>query len=275
MATNSWSPLLAPTKHFIQIDADALQIGRNYPVTVGLVGDAAGILGELVEHLPQGVRLARDFGLERFTDASIDEHGAEGRITPMRALWELQRALPTNTMFTCDIGEHLLFGIHYLSAGDPDQFQIMTGLGSMGSSIAGAIGARLGRPERPAAAVCGDGCFAMNLGDLAVAARDRIPLVVAVLNDERYGMVEIGHDATYGRHPEYPAGPMNVKLMAESVGAEAVTVEHNHQIGRIDWSCLAEGRPLVIDIRIDRSARMPKNGRFDSINATAKKKALN
>ena len=138
----------------------------------------------------------------------------------MRALWELQRALPANTMYTCDIGEHLLYAIHYMQSQDPHAFHIMTGLGSMGSSIAGALGSRLGRSDRVAAAICGDGCFAMNQGDLALAAREGIPVVVAVLNDERYGMVEIGHEALYGRRPLYPAGPMDVALMARSVGAD-------------------------------------------------------
>lgn len=275
IATNGWSKLLAPTTHFIQIDADAMQIGRNYPVTSGLVGDASALLGELIARLPREARAEARFGVSRYTDAALDEHGPEGRITPMRALWELQRVLPPDTMFTCDIGEHLLYAIHYLEADAPHDFQIMTGLGSMGSSIGAAIGARLGRPDRPAAAVCGDGCFAMNLGDLAVAARDEIPLVVAVLNDERYGMVEIGHEATFRRAPKYPAGPMNVALMAQSVGADAIMIERNNQLFQVDWSTCPTRRPLVLDIRIDRAVRMPKNARFDSITAVAAKKALN
>lgn len=275
VATNGWSKLLGPTKQFIQIDTDAMQIGRNYAVSHGLVGDAGTLLGEILRDLPRHPRPCVDFGVRRFTDPSLDEHGPEARITPMRAIWELQRALPVDTMFTCDIGEHLLFAIHYLTARDPHDFLIMTGLGSMGSSIAGALGARLGCPARPAAAICGDGCFAMNIGDLAVAVRERIPLVVAVLNDERYGMVELGHDAIYGRHPEYPAGPMNVPLMARSVGADAVTIERNHEIAGVDFSGLAADRPIVLDIRIDRQVRMPKNARFDSIGAATKKQSLN
>ncbi|MBX3193262.1 MAG: thiamine pyrophosphate-binding protein [Labilithrix sp.] len=274
VATNGWSKLLSPSKHFIQIDVDASQIGRNYPVTCGLIGSAGPLLERITAALPRQPRARRELGVARFTDPSIDQHGSEGRITPMRALWELQRALPSNTRFTCDIGEHLLFAIHYIEAHDPEHFMVMTGLGSMGSSIAGALGVRLGA-NTPAAAICGDGCFAMNLSDLAVAARERIPIVVAVLNDERYGMVELGHEAIYGRTPEYPAGPMSVALMARSVGADATTIEHNNEIAAVDFSGLREGRPLVLDIRIDRSVKMPKNGRFDDIKATAKTPALN
>jgi acetolactate synthase-1/2/3 large subunit len=267
IATNGWSSLLTATTHFIQIDADATQIGRNYPVTHGIVGDASAIVEKLVERVPTRARLARRLGITQFTDPSRDEHGPEGRITPMRALWELQRSVPDNTMFTCDIGEHLLFAIHYLRAEDRDSFMVMTGLGSMGSSIAGAIGARLGRPDRPVVAVCGDGCFSMNLGDLAVAARDNIPLIVAVLNDHRYGMVEIGHEAVYGRKALYPAGPSDVALMARSVGARAITIDRNHQIPNHDYANLGNV-PLVLDIQIDRQVKMPKNGRNESMKTT-------
>ncbi|MBX3186396.1 MAG: thiamine pyrophosphate-binding protein, partial [Labilithrix sp.] len=275
IATNAWSKLIVPSRHFIQIDADASQIGRNYPVTMGLVGDAGELVAALARSVPRRPRGPKTFGVHRFTDPSVAAHGSEGRISPMRALWELQRRMPAETVYTADIGEHLLFAIHYVEANDPQSFIIMTGLGSMGSSIAGALGARLGDRRRPAVAICGDGCFAMNLGDLAVAARDRIPLIVAVLNDERYGMVEMGHEATYGRTPQYPAGPMSVTLMARSVGADAVTIEHNDEIAEVDLSGLDIGRPLVLDIRIDRSVRMPKNARFDSITAATKKPTLN
>jgi acetolactate synthase-1/2/3 large subunit len=276
VATDGWSSLLAPTKCFIQIDADAMQIGRNYAVTHGLVGNAGPLLRRITERLrPRARSAGREYGVRHFADPSQDRHGPEGRITPMRALWELQRTMPADTIFTCDIGEHLLFGIHYLRAEDPHSFLVMTGLGSMGSSVAGAIGARLGRPDRPAVAVCGDGCYSMNIGDVAVAARDGIRIVVAVLNDGRYGMVELGHDAIYGRSPSYPAGPMDVSLMARSVGAQAVRIERNDQIAALDLPSLLDHGPLVLDIHIDRGARMPKNGRFDGIRATARREALN
>ncbi|HEY8079783.1 MAG TPA: thiamine pyrophosphate-binding protein [Labilithrix sp.] len=275
IATNGWSPLLRPTKSFVQIDLDAMNIGRNYAVTHGLVGDAGVLVGEIVHALPDEERAPQRFGVRRFTDPRELKHGAEGRITPMRALWELQGRMPDDTMYSCDIGEHLLFGTHYLQANDPHAFQVMTGLGSMGSSIASAIGARLAMPTRQSVAVCGDGCFAMMFGDLSVAVRNEIPVLVAVLDDERYGMVELGHEAIYGRAPKYPTGPSDICAMARSVGASAVAIERADHIREIDLLALLREGPLVLDIRIDRTVKMPKNSRFDDIKGATKAVVLN
>lgn len=269
VATNGWSPLLARPKHFVHIDVDAQQLGRNYAVTQGIVGDAAPVLEALARALPleHARRRLGELGLRRHCDPAREAHGPEGRITPMRALWELQRSMPADAIYTVDIGEHMLFAIHYLVADDPQSFIVMTGLGSMGSSIAAALGARLAHPARPAVAVCGDGCFSMNLGDLAVAARERIPLVVAVLNDERYGMVELGHESVYGRRPAYPAGPMAVSLMARSVGAEAAVIRRADEIAGVDLAGALRDGPLVLDVQIDRQIKMPQNGRNASMRA--------
>jgi acetolactate synthase I/II/III large subunit len=270
VATNGWSKLLSPTDQFIQIDADAMQIGRNYPVTCGLVGDAAVLLEEILKSVPRRPVALRRFGVKRYEDPVAHAVGPEGLITPMRAIWELQQRMPHDTIYTCDIGEHLLFATHYLHVDSPDGFLIMTGLGSMGSSIAGAVGARLGMPKRPVAVVCGDGCFSMSIGDLAVAVKERVPIVVAVLNDERYGMVEIGNTAVYGRTPDYSLG-MNVPLMARSVGARAVSIDKAGEISNADLSGLDEGVPVVLDVHIDRHVRMPRNERFDNLKAAQAK----
>lgn len=269
VSTDGWSKLLIPTASFIQIDIDAMQIGRNYPVTQGLIGHADELLRQLDVRLPEAHSI-RTFGVKRYTDPAIEKHGPEGRITPMRALWELQRAMPRNTMFTCDIGEHLLYAIQYLVADDPEAFQVMTGLGSMGSSIAAAVGARLGSPDRPAVAVCGDGCFWMAYGDLAIAVRDRIPIVVAVLNDQRYGMVELGHTAIFGRTPPFSTGDASIASVAESIGATAVRITAGDQIPDLDVAAILAGSPLVLDIQIDRQVRMPRNARFDDIKTSTR-----
>jgi acetolactate synthase-1/2/3 large subunit len=273
-ATDGWSPLLA-AKTFIHVDADAMQLGRNYPITHGIVGDAEGVLGRLLEVVGFERREARRFGVERASDASSPEHGTEDRITPPRALWEIQRSMPKGTIYTSDIGEHLLFATHYLEIDEPDGFIAMTGLASMGSGVPGAIGAKLARPERPVVAICGDGGFSMSAGDVAVAARYRIPVVVAVFNDLRYGMVEIGNRAVHGRTASYSTAPYDVAEVAAGVGARVFVAERSGDILRLDLAgCLAEG-PVVIDVRIDRNASMPKNKRYEQLRAVARPRALN
>src|SRR5204863_350442 len=87
-------------------------------VARSLVGDAGALLGEILERVPSTPRHMRSFGVQRFADPKTAKNGKNGLITPMRALFELQSRMPSTTMYTCDIGEHLLFGTHYLHADD-------------------------------------------------------------------------------------------------------------------------------------------------------------
>lgn len=258
-ATDGWSSLLNPTEHFIQIDAEALYVGRNYAVSVGLIGTAENVLERIRTSVRTRPPSTRRFGVRKHSDPRLVSQEADRPISPPRALWEVQQILPKDTLFTCDIGEHLLFATHYLEINDPQGFGIMTGLASMGSSIGSALGTKLAKPERPVAAICGDGCFAMALGDLGTAVREKLPLVVVVLNDRRYGMVELGHAAIYGRSPDYSCTELRIEELARGVGADVVVAERPGDLLALDVTNLS--RPLVIEVRIDPNVRMPTSKR--------------
>ncbi len=267
-ATSGWSPLLQPKEKLIQIDIDARQLGRNYPVDIGLVGDAGARLYDLLACLPPSTREPRTFGIRRFDEEIVQ--GSEGRIAPQRAIWELQQVMPANTLYSLDIGEHMLFGIHHLRIQEPNAFVLSLGFGSMGSGIGAGLGMKLGRPERPVVAICGDGCFSMGLGDVATAVREKVPFVIAVMNDERYGMVELGHTALYGRTPSFSAGVMSIPHLAAGVGAHVAVIEKPGDLLSLDIEWLLMRGPVVLDIRIDRTVRMPKNARFEFLGKQAK-----
>ena len=209
------------------------------------------------------------FGVRRQETGADLPVGPEGRISPQRALWELQRALPSNALFTSDIGSHMFFALHHLEIRSPRGFMIMFGLGSMASGVGAALGVKVGRPDAPVVAVCGDGCFSMGLGDVGTAAQEGIPMIFAVLNDQRYGLVEVGNNAVYGRTPSF-ACPMNVAQLAEGVGATAVVIEQPGDILALDLLALSARGPLVLDIRIDREVRL-KNGRLEFLKEMANK----
>ncbi len=261
-ATNGWSELLRPSRSFIQIDADAQQIGRSYRTDIGLVGRAEDLLRLLANSLPQAELTRAASPVRSFTDPQTTAEGDDGRITPQRVLWEVQRSMPTNTVYTSDIGEHLLYATHYLRIDDPRGFLIMNGLASMGSGIGGAVGLKAGMRERPVVAICGDGCFAMHAGEVATAAENRLNVLFVVLNDNRYGMVEMGNEAIFGRTPEYAHSTIDIQGLAASMGATTYVVERANTIPALDLCGALEHGPVVIEARVDRSARMPKNERI-------------
>jgi acetolactate synthase-1/2/3 large subunit len=137
----------------------------------------------------------------------------------------------------------------------------------MGQSIGAAIGAALAHPGRSVAAICGDGCFAMNAFEIATAVQENIPLRVFVFNDERLGMVENGHEKVYGRRPRYSTGPLDICSIARGLGAAAIRVDH---AGQLDATLLAAPGPVVIEMRIDAEIMIPKVDRV-AVMATEQK----
>jgi acetolactate synthase I/II/III large subunit len=258
LSTNGFSPHLQAPRALVHVDIDARQIGKSYAPTHSIVASASEFLGGLAERLGEDVTLrlrALPGGVERHVLASSARIDC---IAPHEAVIELQSVLPRDTLFTVDSGEHFLFAAHYLETNLPDAFLVMTGLGSMGQSIGAALGAQLAYPGRMIAAICGDGCFAMNAFEVATAVAERLPIRVFVFNDERLGMVENGHQTVYGRRPAFPTAPLDVCTVARGLGATVLRVSG---VGQLTAArkviCDARG-PVVVDVRIDPTIALPR-----------------
>lgn len=264
LSTNGWSPLLRPSRTLIHVDVDGARLGLNYEPQLGVVAPAERFLEALLERLP-AARGPASFGVERYHDAEARAVGARGEITPQRAMWELQRVLPSDTVYTIDSGEHTIFGIHYLVADAPDTFQAMTGLGAMGSSVPAALGVASASPGRTVAALCGDGGFAMCAPEIATAAQRGLPILVAVFDDRRLGMVKVGHELVYGRSPDFAIDTMDVARAAEAFGADSLVILRPGEILEHAERIRNRARPLVLDIRIDETETMPRNARTQKL----------
>lgn len=263
MATNSFSQALQ-AEALVHIDIDARQIGRSYSPTHAVVASAAELLGGLADRLehrgsPAPSRLRAMPG--RVERQKLPASRKRDRIAPQQALAEIQAMLPSDAIFTVDSGEHFMFATHYLEVNDPDSYIVMTGLGSMGQSIGAAIGAQLAHPKRTVAAICGDGCFAMNAFEIATAVAERLPIRVFVFNDERLGMVENGHQKVYGRRPAYPTTPLDICAVAVGLGALTLRVDGADQLEAARDMLRCAAGPVVIDVRIDHEILLSKQDR--------------
>jgi acetolactate synthase-1/2/3 large subunit len=263
MSTNGFSPALQ-AQALVHVDIDAQQIGKSYSPTHAVVSSAVEFLGGLAARLlergsPAPSRLRALPGqVER---QKLPSSKKRDRIAPHDALAEIQLLLPRDTMYTVDSGEHFMFATHFLEINDPDSYIVMTGLGSMGQSIGAAIGAKLAHPHRSVAAICGDGCFAMNAFEIATAVAERLPIRVFVFNDERLGMVENGHEKFYGRRPEYPTTPLDVCKVAEGLGAVTFRIDGVDQLASAREILSSTPGPVVIDVRIDHEILLQKQDR--------------
>jgi acetolactate synthase-1/2/3 large subunit len=254
VSTDGFAPALQASRALIHVDIDARQVGKSYSPTHAVVASAAELLGGLADRRQDFKPVKRPLpsGVERHAIASSTK---PDRIAPQDAIAELQRMLPADTIFTVDSGEHFLYAVQYLETTHPDAFVVMTGLGSMGQSIGAALGAQLAHPGRSVAAICGDGCFAMNAFEIATAVQEQLPIRVFVFNDQRLGMVENGHQNVYGRRPRYSTGPLDICSIARGLGATTMKIDGK---GQLDPLLFTAPGPVVIDVQIDPDIILPK-----------------
>lgn len=265
MSTENFSPKLQGTRALVHVDIEARQLGKSYSPTHAIVASAAEFLGAIADRVGIADTVRKSAPL-RAMPSGIERHPLPSsrkpnRIASQDAVREIQDVLPTNTIFTVDSGEHFVFATHYLVTNEPESFVVMTGLGSMGQSIGAAIGSQLAYPDRVVAAICGDGCFAMNAFEIATAVADNLPIRVFVFNDERLGMVENGHQTVYGRHPTYPTTPLDVCAVAAGLGATVLRVDCVGQLRAARALLRDTIGPVVVDVRIDPDITLPKRDR--------------
>jgi acetolactate synthase-1/2/3 large subunit len=270
LSTDGWSSLLQPSGELIHVDVDERQFGRAYPCTLGIVGTAAEFCGEVAASVPQAPE--RQFGGIRWHVLGL---GSGAGLPLHHAIGEIQKALPADTIYTVDSGEHFVFATHYLKTTAPDGYVVMTGLGSMGQSLPAAIGAQLAHPERVVATIVGDGCFAMNAFEIATAVNAKLPLVIFVINDGRLGMVEVGATTVYGRTAQFPTGPMDVPQLASALGAQTVVADMFGCIRDADLMEMRKHGPVVVDVRIDPTIKIPKRERFVGFAAKRERRVVN
>jgi acetolactate synthase-1/2/3 large subunit len=248
----------------VQIDVDGELIGRNFPVDIGMVGDAQVVLKELRFQLrrdwnddAEAARAERDAALEEMR-ARVPWSLREERLTsdampllPQRVIHELQRALPEDAVVLWDSGSHAIWGLHYFRASNALQFVHSGTFAAMGHSIAAAVGARLGAPEHAVVCVTGDGCMMMHGLEIATAVNCRAPAVWVVLNNEGMRMVEQGQRALFGEAYLWQFSRVDFAALARSIGAEGFTVQRPEDLGPALEAALACGRPAVVDCWVD------------------------
>jgi acetolactate synthase-1/2/3 large subunit len=187
-------------------------------------------------------------------------------LRPHRAIADLERAAGAGTRFVTDIGEHMLFALHYFTAPDPDSFNIQLGLGSMGSGICSAIGLAMGDPSRRVVCVCGDGGMQMAGMEVLVAVRERLPIIFAVFNDARYNMVYHGFRALCRREAQWDSPWIDFAMWARSIGIPGLRINHPGELtaARLDL-LLTRKLPVILDMRIDPTVRLVGAGRVERL----------
>lgn len=266
--TMQWDERMLPSKSLIHIDADPALIGQTWPDTKAVVANPGAAL-EILADLEgaQGLESTRD-GRRKLLDAvrtrgprtySPEDTKSDARpMHPARVVAELRAAFPEDGALCVDSGAHRAWFAEYWEALHPRTHFSLTNLGPMGGAIPLGIGAKLACPERPLMVATGDGCMLMHGMELHTAAREKVPMVVALMNNESYGNIYF-RASQMGEGPERLTDIVGIDWVAfaRSMGADGERVEDPAEIaGAVERALHATG-PYLLDLRVDKTCRTP------------------
>ena len=269
-----------PPSRLIQIDTDSQEIGKIYPVEIGIVGDAKLTLASLLTELrkspaPDWKRSPRIGQLEERKQAWKKElvksqQDSERPIHPARLLAELGRVLPRDVIAVTDVGWNKNGAGQQLPSLSPGSFITSGGLATMGFAPAAAIGAKLGATHRKVVSLVGDGGLMSVVGALATAVELGIPVLWILFNNFCFSTIrsvgETYFKNTYGTEFTKPDGtPYNpdFQLLAKSFGMKSFLVEEPAMIAPILQEALALNEPCLVEVVTRADVPMPRTGYWD------------
>lgn len=252
-ATLRWSSAFLKPENIIQIDTDAAEIGKNFPVSLALPGDVGLEISKL--HQAAGQRQAKPKKVSAPYMIIYDEPQAINDlavpIKPQRLMSEIRAYTPNDTLFLADSGSHCSWAIQYIDILKGGHFYASFGFGAMGVSVAAAIGVKLARPQQPVVAIVGDGTFAMHGTEIAVAAYYTVGVIWVIVNDLKFGMPEAGSLRLYGRTAGIDLPDIDFAAMAKAYNIAGYRITKPGEIQPVLEKHIRENSPAVIDVRVD------------------------
>jgi len=285
--TSSWVPGVTysiPPTRLIHVDIDPQEIGRNYPVEVGILGDAGTVLRQLIEavrpHADAARRLHSEWVAtttawkEAWTRALESSRADPATpIHPSRLVADIGDMLPDDAVVLSDIGIHHNWLIQQLRVPPKGRFLQAWGFAAMGFGVAGAVGAQFAMPDRPVVAVCGDGGFLMTANAVATAVEYDLPITWVVWNNGGYGSIRGQQETFFGPDREIATRFRRDKtgellsadfaLLARAMRADGYSAADPSRFRECLAAALASGRPSVIDVQVDESRSAPATGSWD------------
>ncbi len=232
----------------LHIDIDAAEINKNIRTDVSVVGDLKAVLEILNRRLTAQQHpewMERVLELKEKYPLNYDK----SQLTCPYIIEEIDRLTEGKAIITTDVGQHQMWAAQYYKYSEPRTFLSSGGLGTMGYGLGACIGAKTGRPDKICINIAGDGCFRMNMNELATASRYNIPIIQVVINNHVLGMVRQWQTLFYDRR--YSQTVLQDKVdfckVAEGLGCEAIRVTRKEEVAPALEKALSLNRPVVLD----------------------------
>lgn len=241
----------------LQIDVDPAEINKNIHVNASVIGDCKAVLEILNSKLEQQnhsewiaevMEMKEKFPLTYPTD----------RLTGPYVIEKIHEITGGDAIITTDVGQHQMWAAQYFKYQKPRTFLSSGGLGTMGYGIGAAIGAKIAVPEKQVFNIAGDGCFRMNMNEIATATRYNIPIIQVVLNNHVLGMVRQWQTLFYEKR--YSQTVLEDKVdfvkVAEAMGAKAYRVTKKEEVETVIREAISLKEPVLIECVIDQDEKV-------------------
>lgn len=242
----------AKKAQILQIDVDPAEIDKNVIVDASVVGDVRVVLRELNRRLEQLDHVEWVNWVKNCCEKYPLRYNKD-LLTGPYIIEELYRVTKGDAIVVTDVGQHQMWAAQYYKYTKPNTLLTSGGLGTMGYGLGAAIGVKFGRPDKVVVNIAGDGCFRMNLNEIATASRNDLPLVEIIVNNHVLGMVRQWQTLFYGQR--YSHTILNDKVdfvkVAEGLGAVGMRVTKKEEVGPAIEKAIAMNTTVVIDCVID------------------------
>ena len=247
----------ASNARILQIDIDPAEINKNIKVDMSIVGDIKVVLEAINARLDKEnhkewmnhiYEMKKEYPLRYNKDI----------LTGPYLMEKIFEVTDGNAIITTEVGQHQMWAAQYYKYKEPRTFLSSGGLGTMGYGLGACIGAKLGRKDKIVINIAGDGCFRMNMNELATATRYNIPIIEIIVNNHVLGMVRQWQTLYYGQRYSYTVleDQVDYVKVAEGLGAKAYRVETKEDFEAALKDAIAMNIPCVLDCHIEKDDKV-------------------
>ena len=241
----------------LQIDVDAAEINKNVRVNFAIVGDlkrALTAINEKLEQMDHSEWLEKIAGYKEQFPLSYDSD----KLTCPYIIEEIDKLTKGDAIISTDVGQHQMWTAQYYKFRKPRTFLTSGGLGTMGYGLGACIGAKVGNPDKLCINIAGDGCFRMNMNELATASRYNLPIVEIVINNSVLGMVRQWQTLFYEKHYSQTVFKDKVDycMVAEGLGCTAIRVTKKSEVEPALKKAFKSKTPVLIDCIIEEDDKV-------------------
>ena len=243
----------------VHIDIDPAEIGKNVNVHYPLIGDIKEILTMIIDKIPEKSYSDWNKQIDEWKKEHPLKYVHDGKLRPQYIVERIYELTKGDAIITTEVGQNQLWAAQYYKFTRPRQFISSGGLGTMGYGLGAAIGAQIGRPDKKVIDIAGDGSFRMNCTELATAVEYKLPIVIAILNNQVLGMVRQWQELFYGgRYSQTTIDrATDFVALAKAFGADGIKVTKPEEVdAAIEMALSSIDKPVLIDFRIERDEKV-------------------